>query len=52
MSSMAGNFPGFEDATRTPFAGDGQRFVDLIADWPAEVRDHAIRLAAAMSEDF
>ena len=50
MSSMAGDFPGFEEATRALFAGDRQRFVALIAEWPADVRDHAIRLAEATDD--
>jgi hypothetical protein len=27
------------------FAGDPTRFEKLIADWPADVRDHAAKLA-------
>jgi hypothetical protein len=45
MSVMAGNLPGFEEATRALFAGDRARFADLIAAWPVDVRDHAVRLA-------
>jgi hypothetical protein len=47
MSAIAGNFPGFEEATRALFAYDRRRFGDLIAAWPDDVRDHAIRLAFA-----
>ncbi|MHB9129629.1 MAG: DUF2239 family protein [Armatimonadota bacterium] len=47
MLVMAGNFPGFEEATRALFAGNRERFDDLVAPWPADVRDHAKRLAAA-----
>ncbi len=47
MSSIAGNFPGFEEAIRALFAYDRRRFGELIADWPADVRDHAIQLAFA-----
>lgn len=46
MSAMAGNFPGFEEATRAFFAGDCGRFNELIESWPADVRDHARKLAA------
>jgi hypothetical protein len=46
LSAMAGNFPGFEEATRALFAGDRSRFDALVESWPADVRDHAKRLAA------
>src|SRR6476660_7063998 len=46
LSAMAGNFPGFEEATRAFFAGDPSRFDALIDAWPADVRDHARKLAA------
>ena len=45
MSTMAGNRPHFEEAIRALFAGDAKRFEQLIAEWPADVRDHAARLA-------
>jgi hypothetical protein len=45
MSVMAGNKPHYEDAIRALFAGDPIRFEELIAGWPADVRDHASRLA-------
>jgi hypothetical protein len=45
MSVMAGNKPHYEDAIRALFAAETSRFEALIADWPADVRDHAIRLA-------
>ena len=45
MSTMAGNRPNFEEAIRALFAGDAKRFEQLIAEWPADVRDHAARLA-------
>jgi hypothetical protein len=47
MSAMAGNAPGFEEATRALFAGDAARFDELIEPWPRDVRDHAKKLAAA-----
>jgi hypothetical protein len=47
MSAMAGNLPGFEEATRALFAGDAARFDELIEQWPRDVRDHAKKLAAA-----
>src|SRR5258708_22997092 len=47
MSAMAGNLPGFEEATRALFANDRRRLGDLVAAWPPDVRDYAIQLAFA-----
>jgi hypothetical protein len=45
MSTMAGNRPGFEDATRALFAGQRERFEELIAVWPSDIRSYAHKLA-------
>jgi len=45
MSAMAGNLPGFEEASRALFADDRRRFACLIAGWPADIRDHIVKLA-------
>jgi uncharacterized protein len=45
MSVMAGNRPRYEDAVRALFAGDSRGFEKLIAEWPADVRDHTAKLA-------
>jgi uncharacterized protein len=45
MSAVAGNFAGFEEATRALFADDQRRFAERIAEWPADVRDYAVMLA-------
>ena len=45
MSAMAGDRPHYEEAIRALFAHDRSRFEKLIAEWPADVRDHAARLA-------
>src|SRR4029077_759444 len=45
MSAMAGNLPGFEEATRALFANDGRGFGQHISTWPEDVRAHATRLA-------
>jgi hypothetical protein len=45
MSAAAGNRPHFEEASRALFADDRRHFVALIADWPADIRDHAVALA-------
>jgi len=46
MSAMAGNEPGFEEAARALFAGNQDRFAENVRRWPADVRKHAMRLAA------
>lgn len=46
MSAMAGDFPGFEEASRALFAGDAAKFEGLLAPWPADVREHLRRLAS------
>lgn len=45
MSAMAGNLPGFEEATRALFAKDQDRFRDLVSAWPADIRDYSVMLA-------
>lgn len=45
MSVMAGNLPGFEEASRALFADDRRKFVALIAGWPDDIRDHVVKLA-------
>ncbi len=45
LSSMAGNFPGFEEAARALFAGNRDRFAEIVKPWPGDVRDHALQLA-------
>jgi len=45
MSAMAGNLPDFEEAARALFADDRRRFASLIAAWPADIRDHVVKLA-------
>ena len=47
MSSIGGDLPGFEEASRALFAYDRRRFGDLIAAWPPDIRDYAIKLAFA-----
>ena len=46
MVAVAGNRPGFEEATRALFAADAARFTAHTARWPRDVREHARRLAA------
>ncbi|HEY4113869.1 MAG TPA: DUF2239 family protein [Rhizomicrobium sp.] len=46
MSVMAGNRPGFEEASRALFAADAQKFSQLISAWPKDIGDHLKTLAA------
>jgi hypothetical protein len=50
MSAIAGNLPGFEEATRALFAYDQRGFTGHIANWPEDVRDYAVKLAFADQE--
>ncbi len=45
MSAMAGNLPGFEEASRALFAGDRARFESQMAGWPADIRRYTAKLA-------
>jgi uncharacterized protein len=45
MLAVAGDLPGYEEATRALFANDRARFVDLVADWPGDLGEHATTLA-------
>jgi hypothetical protein len=46
MSALAGDLPGFEDASRALFAGDAERLYMLVAGWPVDVRTLVLRLAS------
>ena len=45
MWAIAGDLPGFEEASRALFAGNRQRLTDLTRDWPVDIRSHLLRLA-------
>jgi len=47
LSVMAGNLPGYEEATRALYARDRKRFDELIREWPRDIRLHARQLASA-----
>ncbi len=47
LSAMAGNEPGFEEASRALFAGNRRRFDEMAALWPADIARHAKKLATA-----
>jgi hypothetical protein len=46
MSALAGNLPGFEEATRALFAKDATRFKVLLAAWPQDIGAYTQRLAS------
>jgi len=50
IAAMAENKPHYEEVARALFAGDAARFEAWTASWPADVRDHARRLATAAFE--
>lgn len=45
LTAMAGNLPGYEEATRALYAGDLEKLVSLMAGWPADIGEYAARLA-------
>jgi uncharacterized protein len=46
MHAMAGDRPGFEEASRALFAGQLERLQAEVASWPRDVRTHLLQLAA------
>ncbi len=49
MSAIAGNLPNFEEASRSLFANDMLRLHELTSDWPADIRNHIVKLCADAS---
>jgi uncharacterized protein len=47
MTALAGDLPGYEEATRRLFAGDGAGFEAAVEGWPEGVKD----VARAMAKD-
>jgi hypothetical protein len=45
MSTLAGDFAGFEEASRALFAGDHELLVAQMAAWPEDVRAYVLQLA-------
>ena len=45
MLAMAGDLPGYEEATRALFADDRSALEERIAAWPEDIRTYALRLA-------
>lgn len=50
MSAMAGDKPGFEEASRALFAGKAAAFDQIVGGWPEGVRDHVRKLSAGAWE--
>ena len=51
MSAIAGDFPGFEEATRALFADEQERLAALTAGWPPDVRKHVARLLQSAGDE-
>ncbi|MEA4838686.1 MAG: DUF2239 family protein [Rhodospirillaceae bacterium] len=45
MQAIAGDLPGYEEATRSLFADDRPRLEEWIAAWPDDIRSHVLHLA-------
>jgi uncharacterized protein len=45
MVALAGNLPGFEEASRALFAGELDRLQRLANAWPVDIRNYIMRLA-------
>jgi len=45
MSAIGGDLPGYEEAIRTLFAGEAQRFKEELGQWPEDLRDYSLLLA-------
>ncbi|WP_293390076.1 DUF2239 family protein [Phenylobacterium sp. RIFCSPHIGHO2_01_FULL_69_31] len=45
MSALAGDLPGFEEASRALFAGDLEALEARAAGWPSDIRSFVLRLA-------
>ncbi len=47
MLAMAGDLPGFEEATRALFANDLIALQALMTAWPCDIREHALQMASS-----
>jgi hypothetical protein len=45
MATLAGNLPGFEEASRALFAGRLDRLAHIARAWPPDIRDYLLALA-------
>lgn len=46
MAAMSGELRGLEEASRALFAGNQERFNELVESWPSDIRDYARKLAS------
>jgi uncharacterized protein len=51
MWAMAGNLPGFEEASRALYAGNHTRLCEEMRDWPADIRAYVERHVAPSSNE-
>jgi uncharacterized protein len=49
LFAMAGDLPGYEEATRALYRGDDKRFAELISTWPEDIRNYALRLSKGLN---
>lgn len=47
MLALAGDLPGFEEATRALFANDLIALQALMTAWPCDIREHALQMASS-----
>lgn len=47
MTALAGDRPGYEEASRALYAGDRVRLFAVVAEWPPDVRAHLEDLLGA-----
>lgn len=48
MLAVGGDLPGYEEATRALFANDRARLEAQVAEWPQDLREHALWLATSV----
>ncbi|MNL73485.1 hypothetical protein D3C87_1989510 [compost metagenome] len=51
MWTIGGNLPGFEEASRAFSRKEYERFDQLIASWPEDIRTHVRKLVATVIQD-
>ena len=51
MMALAGDLPGFEEASRALFAGRRSGFLAVTAEWPVDLRETVLRLVAEGLDD-
>lgn len=50
MSAMAGNLPQFEEALRSLYAKENEKFGKIIAPWPKDIQEHIHKLMGSKSD--